>query len=256
MNTIIPDDGRMVVIAIDHGMTLGALDGLERTPEIFSEVAPWADGILVSYGSLRRHSDKLANTNAIWRCDGGWSPLQLNGRELGDYQLLFDAEDAQVLGAKSVACMAIFGDERSEKSIANLAALVRSARPLGLTVIGEVLFSRKPSFKERCDAIHIAAQLGADIIKAEHPGDQAEMNNLCRVAGVPVLVLGGPKREDPAAALYLASDAVKAGAAGVAFGRNIWQRSNAAAWAQGLVEVVHQDQPVEEIYERIKSASG
>lgn len=253
MSTIISVDGRMVVIAIDHGMTLGALDGLERTSQLFSEVAPYTDGILVTYGSLKRHSDLLANTQAILRCDGGWSPLQLNGRELGDYQLLFNAEDAQALGAKAVVCMAIFGDERAEKSINNLAALVRTAQPYGMQVIGEVLFSRKPSFKERCHAIHITAQLGADIIKVEHPGDQDEMEKLCKVAGVPVLVLGGPKREDPAAVLYLAADAIKSGASGVAFGRNIWQRSDASAWVQGLVEIVHLNQPVGKVYERIKS---
>jgi DhnA family fructose-bisphosphate aldolase class Ia len=253
MKNLLPDDGRMVIIAIDHGATLGALDGLEDPVSLYAAVAPWADAVLVSYGSYARHGERLGSTAAILRCDGGWSPLQLQGRDLGLYRLLFDATDAQALGAAATVCMAVFGDEESESSLKNLADLVRSARATGLPVIGEVLFSRKPSIEERCHAVHIAAELGSDMIKTEHPGDDRGLVEICEAAGVPVLVLGGPRRDRPYDALQLAAESVAGGAAGVAFGRNVWQQADPAAWTRALAAVVHEGVAPSEAFKIVRA---
>jgi DhnA family fructose-bisphosphate aldolase class Ia len=234
-------DNRLSIIAIDHGSTLGALTGLENLKQLFTKVIPFSDAILVSYGSFSRNKEILNNTAPILRCDGGWSPLQIKDNKLGIYSLLYDASDAQYLGAAGVVCMAVFGDKESESSLINLAKLARSAQSYNLPVIGEVLFSRTPSILERRHAVRIAAELGSNIIKTEHPGDNEEFASLIAVATVPVLVLGGPFMKEPIDALKLAADSISVGAAGVAFGRNIWQQKNPGVWAKALYEVIHND---------------
>jgi DhnA family fructose-bisphosphate aldolase class Ia len=235
---LFPEDGRLVLIAMDHGTVLGSLEGLDDPGSLYATVAPWADAALVSYGSYARYGGQLDSTPAFLRCDGGWSPL--HGPGFGQFKPLFDVRDAQDLGAAGVACMAFFGDEQSEETLVNLAHLASSARVAGLPVLGEVLFSREPSIQERCHAVRIAAELGTDIVKTEHPGDNDDFARICEAAGVPVLILGGPRHETPADTLHLVADAVAAGGAGVAFGRNVWQQPDPGAWAKALAAVIHE----------------
>ena len=58
---------------------------------------------------------------------------------------------------------------------------------------------------------------------------------------VPVIILGGASLTDDAALLKMTEDAMDAGAAGVAIGRNVWQHRHPAAIARSLAAIVHQD---------------
>ena len=56
--------------------------------------------------------------------------------------------------------------------------------------------------------------------------------------GIPVVLAGGDPR-DPARSLADAADAMAAGAAGVAFGRNVWGATDPAAMVRDLGRIVH-----------------
>ena len=82
----------------------------------------------------------------------------------------------------------------------------------------------------------IICELGADAIKTFYTGER--FAEVIEGAPVPVFALGAEKTPRPIDALELAHKAVKAGARGVVFGRNVIQADDPAAFLRGLKAVV------------------
>jgi DhnA family fructose-bisphosphate aldolase class Ia len=72
----------------------------------------------------------------------------------------------------------------------------------------------------------IAAELGADVIKTESAGDVEAMRSVVSACPVPVLVLGGSRSGSDDEVLKTIREIMCAGAAGVFFGRNVFQAEN------------------------------
>jgi DhnA family fructose-bisphosphate aldolase class Ia len=85
----------------------------------------------------------------------------------------------------------------------------------------------------------MAAELGADVIKTEYTGDPDTFASVVECCPVPVLTLGGPKSGSEGEVLEMTRGAIKAGARGVVYGRNIWQADNPARISASIREVVH-----------------
>jgi DhnA family fructose-bisphosphate aldolase class Ia len=84
-----------------------------------------------------------------------------------------------------------------------------------------------------------AAELGADIIKADPTDDVSIYHRVIETAGgVPVLVRGGG-RAPVAEILNRTVELLAQGAAGIVYGRNIIQHENPAAITRALMAVVH-----------------
>jgi DhnA family fructose-bisphosphate aldolase class Ia len=60
------------------------------------------------------------------------------------------------------------------------------------------------------------------------------------------LIAGGPKMDTVGETLRVVQDATRAGAAGVVFGRNIWQSGDTQGMIQALRRIIHEDQPATE----------
>ncbi len=88
----------------------------------------------------------------------------------------------------------------------------------------------------------VAAELGADWVKIPYVDGFEQVVESCYV---PVVVLGGPHRDDPAQTLTMVKAGLAAGAAGGTIGRNIWQAANPAAMAAALVALIHRNATVE-----------
>jgi DhnA family fructose-bisphosphate aldolase class Ia len=63
---------------------------------------------------------------------------------------------------------------------------------------------------------------------------------------VPVLIAGGPRMETAGETLQVVQDATEAGAAGVVFGRNIWQSGDTRGMIRALNSLIHEGRPVAE----------
>ena len=85
--------------------------------------------------------------------------------------------------------------------------------------------------------------MGADVVKTAFPtnGTADDMKSIVDAVFVPVIVLGGAAMGDDAGLFKMVEDAMKAGAAGIAIGRNVWQHSNPAAVARSLHAIVHEE---------------
>ena len=66
-----------------------------------------------------------------------------------------------------------------------------------------------------------------------------------------VVAAGGPRLETAAEALQMAYDVVQARAAGITFGRNIWQSERICRMIRALKLVVHSNSSVEEALDNL-----
>jgi DhnA family fructose-bisphosphate aldolase class Ia len=85
-----------------------------------------------------------------------------------------------------------------------------------------------------------AAELGADIIKADPTDDVEVYHQVVRIAGrIPVLVRGGGRAPDQEI-LDRTERLIKQGAAGIVYGRNVIQHENPAGMTRALMAIVHE----------------
>ena len=112
---------------------------------------------------------------------------------------------------------------------------------------------KPPVFKNKYsrDAVaygsRIAAELGADIVKTLYTED---FEKVVAAVPAPIVVLGGAKTETPLDTLTMVEKAVKAGAAGAAIGRNIFQHESPAGMVKALMDIIHRGASAEDAYRR------
>ena len=233
-------DGRTLLAALDMQSSLGRGPDLDAATRI-AEGGP--DAILTSWQVARRYPEAFARTGMILRLDGGLT--KLGADEGGDaFSLLYRAEMGATIGADAVAVMAFPGANDETASLRRLAALVSEAEKIGMPVIAESIpgsWSRDVPWDAEhiMRAARVCVEIGADLIKTMAPPDLADFPDVLAGVEAPVLVLGGPKRDTEDEAVDYAAAVIAAGAAGVAFGRNIWAADDPTAMVRRLREAVH-----------------
>jgi putative autoinducer-2 (AI-2) aldolase len=73
---------------------------------------------------------------------------------------------------------------------------------------------------------------------------------------VPVIMAGGPKCETELEVLEFVHDGIQKGAVGINLGRNVWQSPNPVAMAKALRAIVHDNAPVKQAHEILKSTKA
>jgi fructose-bisphosphate aldolase, class I len=185
--------------------------------------------------------------------------LKLNGRteippaDAPRSPLNASVEDAVRLGADAVGYTLYVGSAQQEADFEAFAQVRRDAHRFGLPLVvwsyprGSSVDAKggKNSLYAVDYAARTAAELGADVVKVNFPepkatqgahktyarevGEQDGVNAVVRSAArTPVLLSGGEKGGDEEV-LDKARMAMEAGALGVIFGRNIWQRDHDAS---------------------------
>jgi fructose-bisphosphate aldolase/2-amino-3,7-dideoxy-D-threo-hept-6-ulosonate synthase len=109
-----------------------------------------------------------------------------------------------------------------------------------------MMYPRGPNVKSENEfelvshAARIGAELGADMVKTVYTGDVASFRRVVQSCPVPVVVAGGPKMNTDLDVLQLGEDSVRAGAAGLSFGRNVFQHERPEAMCRALSAIVHE----------------
>lgn len=253
MRRIFKEDGRSVIVAMDHGSNFGVLPGFENPSEPIKKViAGGADAIMGTVGLAKNFAEELAPAGLILRVDGGVSRL---GTRTWRGGLIYGAETALRLGADGVVAMGFPGCERENENLKYLAELNQQCIQWGLPLMAEML---PRGFEGGDDArapetlrmvMRIGAELGVDIIKTQYTGDVDSFRTAVESCFVPVVVLGGPKMEDDTAVLRTVHEAVESGGRGVAMGRNIWGHKNPIKMTAAIVAIVHNGASVEDALE-------
>ena len=237
-------NGKTVILPIDHGVAI-PVPGLENPFDLVERVNPFVDGYVMNLGVALRAVDALAGKGICLRTDA------YNTRMAGDGAgsiALYGIEEAEMVGANAVMNMLYPGSVNEKTVMQDCANLVMSSMDSDIPVIIEALpFGLGQADKYTVDnvrfAVRLAAEIGADVVKTPYPvnGTVEDFKRIVGQCFVPVIILGGAAMNDDAGLLKIVEDAMTAGAAGVAIGRNVWQHKNPAAIARSIAAVVHED---------------
>ncbi|MFA7129689.1 MAG: fructose-bisphosphate aldolase [Sphaerochaeta sp.] len=250
MDRIFRKDGKTVIVAIDHGMSLSVNPALNDLEHILQQIiAGGADALLLPYGVACKYEDILRDVAVIIRMDGGTSQL---GSNVEGPSLLFSMEDVLRIGADGVACMGFPGTSFEQKTIENLSLLASEGKQWGIPVLSEMLpggFGSEPpkTVENLCLAVHIGCDHGANIIKTTYAGTREEFKKVIDASYQPVVILGGEKTKDLKDLFECIENAISAGAAGVAIGRNVWKHPDPKAVVEALVKLVHEGKAAKDI---------
>jgi DhnA family fructose-bisphosphate aldolase class Ia len=236
-------DGRSCLVAIDHAAYMGGGPPLHTMNAI---AAGKPDGILATWNLARSHAETFAECGLVLRVDGGIS-------ELGDFAasdvsaILHRAEEAISIGADAIVLLVFPGAPDEEKSLQRLARFASECEQLGLPVMAEAIpggWAKAIDWTAEnvARAARIAVELGADIVKTVCPGPPEEFGAVVEACPAPVVALGGPRMESEDDVVEFARGVVAAGAAGIAFGRNVWGSGDPTALVARLRVAVHGDQ--------------
>jgi len=239
LRKIFRQDGKTVMIPMDHGVSVGPIEGLADMSETIDNVAKGgADAVLVHAGIAKTVDNQ-----------GMGLILHLSGatrltREPNWKTQLSTVKSALRLGADAVSVHINVGSEHEQHMLDQFSRILDESDDVGLPVLA-MMYPRGPGIQNEhayevvCHAARLGYELGADIVKTNYTGDVESFRNVVKSVKAPVIVAGGPKAASESEALQLVSDSIKAGAAGVSIGRNVFQHNKPTLMTRALVEIVH-----------------
>jgi len=256
---IFGDDGKTFVIAMDHGVELGPVGGLEDIQSTVRNVLSGdykPDAILMTPSMIRLcHEEMAGKLGVLARLDGATTTM---GPDITEYRLLSSVEEASACGADGVTTMAFIGVKNEPQNLERVGKVSRECLKLGMPHIVEALPPEivEHHFKPKAewqwpDPEHVkfvdrvAAELGADVVKSYYTGDPDSFEKVVKCCPVPVIVLSGPGASDPNGLLAIVHDAMEAGAKGVIMGRNVFGYKDPPAMVKAISRMVHEDESID-----------
>jgi 3-hydroxy-5-phosphonooxypentane-2,4-dione thiolase len=236
LSRIIQPDGRVVMLAVDHGYFLGPLTKLEEPGKTIAPLLPHADALMVTRGVLRRCVPDDTRVPMVLRVSGGNSIV---GPALSDEGITTCMEDAIRLNAAAITMSVYIGTPHEKQTILNLGKLVDWGEKYGVpvlavTAVGKELEKRDARYLSLC--CRICSEIGAHFVKTYYCEDFEKVTGSCPV---PIVIAGGPKLETMDDAINMAHDAIERGACGVDMGRNVWQSDDPVGMIKAIGSVVH-----------------
>jgi fructose-bisphosphate aldolase/2-amino-3,7-dideoxy-D-threo-hept-6-ulosonate synthase len=249
LKRVIDPAGVSIICALDHGMTSPTFleplsDIVARTAET---VAGGANVIMMSKGMIRVAEPAFSPTTSLALL------LSASGNPDGDRPQIVqiaEVEEALVLGADAVVLFTALGGETEPGMIEILASVGRECAALGMPFIAEAEFpttyatveelKQQYGFEYLRRNVRLCAELGADIVKTNWPGDPEGFGRLVEAAnGIPVVLAGGSRLED-GDLLWRMQVAVESGAIGCSVGRNIFMHTSPEAITRALSRVIRE----------------
>jgi putative autoinducer-2 (AI-2) aldolase len=240
-----PEDGRCVMLAVDHGYFLGPTEGLELPYRTIQPLLSHADSLMITRGVLRTSVNPNTDVPIVLRVSGGSSIV---GEDLSNESITTSIEDAIKLNATCLALSIFVASKYEHQTLTALSKLVDEGEKYGIPVLAVTAVGKEMARDARYLglACRIAAELGAHVVKTYYCENFERVVEGCPV---PVVIAGGKKLSKEIDALELAYNAIEHGAVGVDMGRNIWQSDHPVAMIKAIRAIVHNNSDAEGAYD-------
>ncbi|HZD82667.1 MAG TPA: 3-hydroxy-5-phosphonooxypentane-2,4-dione thiolase [Nitrososphaeraceae archaeon] len=240
-----PEDGRCVMLAVDHGYFLGPTEGLELPCRTIQPLLSHADSLMITRGVLRTSVNPNTDVPIVLRVSGGSSII---GEDLSNESITTSIEDAIKLNATCLALSIFVASKYEHQTLTALSKLVDEGEKYGIPVLAVTAVGKEMARDARYLglACRIAAELGAHVVKTYYCENFERVVEGCPV---PVVIAGGKKLSKEIDALELAYNAIEHGAVGVDMGRNIWQSDHPVAMIKAIRAIVHNNSDAEGAYD-------
>lgn len=247
------DSGNMVLIPMDHGVTLGPVKGLiDMAGTIDKVVQGGADSVLMHKGMVEHgHRGGGEDVGLVIHMSASTSLGQPNKKVL-----CARVDEAIRLGADAVSIHVNMGAEDEPEMLKKFGTVARECQKWGLPLIA-MMYARGPDIDDPYDpdiiahAARAGAELGADIVKCNYSGDPGSFKQVTEGCPVPVVIAGGEKTDTTRSVLEMVKGSMEAGGRGVSIGRNVFQASDPEKMVRAISEIVHEGSTVDVAEERL-----
>ena len=239
LRRIMKSDSKTFIIAMDHGVTLGPVRGLEDMQTTVNHVVSGGADAVLFHKGIAKHVDThgsglIIHVSASTKL-GGKPNLKVG---------VCTVEEAVRLGADAVSAHFNIGSLEEDVMLESLGRLSEQCDSFGMPFLA-MMYPRGPNIKNENEfdavahAARIGAELGADVVKTVYTGDTDSFRKVVRSCPVPLVVAGGPRMTTDLDVLELGENSMKAGAAGLSFGRNVFQHDSPQSMSRALAAIVH-----------------
>ncbi|MBN2141621.1 MAG: 2-amino-3,7-dideoxy-D-threo-hept-6-ulosonate synthase [Desulfovibrionaceae bacterium] len=237
------NNGKTIIVPLDHGVTVGPIYGLVDLRETVNQVAEGGANAMLMHKGLPRcsHRGKGRDIGLVIHLSASTTMSPYPNAKT----LVGTVEEAIKVGADGVSVHINMGDETEGRMLADLGRICSSANEWGVPVLA-MMYGRGPKIKDPYDAdmvahcARVAVELGADIVKVPYTGDPESFSRVVAACCVPVVIAGGEKMDSTRDLVNMVHESIQAGGAGISVGRNIFQHPAPARLVAALGKVVHE----------------
>ncbi|WP_456468786.1 2-amino-3,7-dideoxy-D-threo-hept-6-ulosonate synthase [Archaeoglobus sp.] len=249
------DSGNTVIVPMDHGVSMGPIEGLRDLAKTVNAVAEGGANAVVLHkgvvGFGHRGYGKDVGLIIHLSASTSLSP------DPNEKVIVCTVEEAIKLGADAVSVHVNVGSKTEAYQLRKLGEISKIAGEWGMPLLA-MMYPRGEGINQYDEkavslAARVGAELGADIIKTNFTGDVESFKKVVEGCPVPVVVAGGPKMGSDEEILAMVRAAMDAGARGVAIGRNIFQADDPTKMTRAISMIVHDNAEVKEVLEFLRS---
>ena len=241
------NEGKMLCIPMDHGISNGPIKGLEDIHSVIYECSSAGlTCVLVNKGIIKS-MPRPPNIGLIAHFSASTSIGPAPNRKI----LIGTVEEAIRLGADAVSLHIIIGSKEEPEMLQKLGIISDKCDEWSVPLVA-MMYPRGENIKNPHDpeivahAARVGAEAGADVVKTVYTGDPASFRRVVRGCPVPIVIAGGPKANTDREILEMCEGAMMAGAKGVTFGRNIFQHKNPPTIVRALYKIIIEKRNVRE----------
>lgn len=241
--------GKTVIVPMDHGISLGPIEGLRDMKSAIQNVAEGGANAIVEHKGLvvEGHRRKGKDIGLIIHLSASTS--------LSPYPnvktLVCSVEEAIKLGADAVSIHVNLGNGQEKEMLKDFGRVSYEARMWGMPLLA-MIYPRGEKIRDEFDvnavkhAARVGNEMGADIVKVSYTGSVETFKEVVSGCAVPVVIAGGPKMDSDREILEMVKGSIQAGGAGVSIGRNVFQHKAPIRIVRAISAIVHDGAGVED----------
>jgi len=241
--------GRTVIVPMDHGISVGPIDGLIDLKETIQKVADGGANAIVEHKGLvgEGHRRQGQDIGLIVHLSASTSLSPHPNAKT----LVCSVEEAIKLGADAVSIHINIGSSSERQMLKDFGRVSYEARTWGMPLLA-MIYPRGEKIKDEYDvgvvkhAARVGNEMGADLVKVSYTGSVESFREVVRGCSVPVVIAGGPKMSSDREILEMVKGAIEAGGAGISIGRNVFQHRSPGRMMKAMSAVVHDEISVED----------
>ncbi len=240
---------RTVIVPLDHGVTLGPVEGIADLRETVDLAAEGGANAVVEHKGMVRsgHRGYGKDIGLIIHLSASTSLAPDPNKKV----LVTTVEEALRIGADAVSVHINVGAADEDMMLGAFGHVSERCQYWGMPLLA-MMYPRGQKIADQNDvqyvrhAARVGAELGADIVKTNYTGSPESFKEVVNGCPVPVIAAGGPKTKTDEDFLTAVKGVIVAGGAGVAAGRNVFQHERKVEMVRAVAKIVHEDWEVED----------
>jgi len=238
---------RALFLAYDHGFEHGPKDliGKSIDPEYILDLAVKGKytGIILQKGIAEKYYTGTQYERIIPLILKVNGKTNINKSDDPYSSVNCSIDYAKKLGAKAVGYTIYLGSKYEEKMFADFGKIQEQAHQLKMAAIAWI-YPRGSAVEDESSpemtayAARIGLELGADMIKIKYCGSEETFKKAVQSAGETKVVLSGGSKIGEEEFLNIVKSVIKAGATGIAVGRNVFQHQDPLSITEKIKKIV------------------